>query len=117
MFGLFQYRCLVTEDAVWLDEVCGFEYLAAIIALISACPLGVAVGAFSLYETVRQKSLVVFAVWQNYALAVDVAVLFDFAVGLLNKFLVDPAFRSSVIVKLNVEGFEEVLDELVVPVG
>ena len=49
-------------------------------------------------------------------MSVHVTVVVNFPVEFPNEPLVDGAFSSGVVVKLNVESFEEFLDELMVPV-
>ncbi len=49
-------------------------------------------------------------------MSVHVTVVVNFPVEFLNEPLVDGAFSSGVVVKSNVESFEQFLDELMVPV-
>ena len=108
---------LVTEDAARFDEVLGVENPATVIALVTARVGVVAIGAFAFDEAVWKETLVVEAVELRYLLAVYVAVLLDFEVEVSDKLLVDSALGSSVVVELNLEGFEKLDDEFVVLVG
>ncbi len=59
----------------------------------------------------------VLAVGEDYRLAIDVPVLFDFLVCFPSEFFVDSALRSSVVVELYVVGFEETFNLLMISVG
>jgi hypothetical protein len=77
----------------------------------------VAVRALAFDETVREEAFVVETVELGYLLAVHVAVLLNFEVEVSDKLLVDSALGSSIVVELDLEGFEKLDDEFVVFVG
>src|SRR6267378_2483219 len=117
MLRLSQDGGLVIEGAARVDEVLRVEDPAAIIALVASRVEIVTVGAFALDEAVRKEPFVVETVELGYLLAVYVAVLLDFEVEVSDELLVDSALGSSVVVELNLEGFEKLDDEFVVFVG
>jgi hypothetical protein len=117
MPGLSLYRRLATQNTVWVDQICGLEDSSTGIALVSPGSRGVAVRALSLYEPVWEKSLIVFAIGERHTTAMNVAILFDFSVELSDEFLVNNAFRSCVVVKPDLECFEEFFDQPMVSVG
>jgi hypothetical protein len=117
MLRLSQDRGLVIEGAARVDEVLRVEDPATIIALVSARVGVVAVGAFAFDEAVWKETFVVKTVKLSNLLAVYVAVLLDFEVKVSDKLFVDSALGPSIVIELNLEGFEKLDDESVVFVG
>jgi hypothetical protein len=107
----------VVEHAVWVDQVFRVEYSAAVIALISTGGDVVAVWTFSFYETVWQEAFVVLTVWEDDVLFEDVSVLVQGLVEFLDELLVDRALGASIVVELDMEGFDAAGEDPVVLVS
>ena len=63
-----------------------------------------AMGAGAFYKSVRQKPLILLAIWKAYILSVDVAVLVDLCIELLSEPKVCGVLGSRVVVEMNVVG-------------
>ena len=105
------------EGAARVDEILRVQDSSAVIALVATRVGVVAVRAFAFDETVGEEAFVVETVELGYLLAVYVAVLLNFEVEVSDELFVDSAFGSSIVVELNLEGFEKLDDESVVLVG
>ena len=95
------------NDAIRVNQSCGFQKLAADVTLIAAGFLAATIRTFTFYEAVGQEPLVMFAVEHLSVLSKDIAVPLDFQQGFLDELFVDWAFRGGVVVKRGFPSSEE----------